>query len=162
MVAEPSLRRSDERGETLIELLVAMLILGTTVVAIVGGLGTSIVVSDLHRKETTAGAELRTYAEAIEGGLAAAPTSYVACARPEAYAAPPGFESVDGYTATVTAVSYWEADGSDRAAFSPECLRDSGVQALTLQVSTDSGQQTTETLELVIRSPCRPTDRRCG
>jgi prepilin-type N-terminal cleavage/methylation domain-containing protein len=48
------LPRDSSSGETLVELLVAMSILGVAVVALVSGIGTSVLVSDVHRKEATA------------------------------------------------------------------------------------------------------------
>jgi type II secretory pathway pseudopilin PulG len=63
--------RDDDRGETLIELIVALAIMGITVVAIVSGIATGIVMSDIHRKQATAGAVVRQYAEAIENDVAA-------------------------------------------------------------------------------------------
>ena len=43
-----------DRGESLIELLVAVVILGTAVVAVVGGLGTALMMSTLQRKQAEA------------------------------------------------------------------------------------------------------------
>ena len=61
---------ADERGETLLELLVALMIMSIALVAIVGGLVISIHVSDVHRKQATAGALVRNYAEAFENSVA--------------------------------------------------------------------------------------------
>src|SRR5215510_16442827 len=64
-------RPPDDRGETLIELLVTVVLLGTAVVAIVAALGTAIRVSDIHRKQANGGAYVRAYAEALETYVAA-------------------------------------------------------------------------------------------
>jgi len=48
-----------ERGETLLELVVAVTIMGLAVAAIVGGMATSIMMSDIHRQEARAGAAAR-------------------------------------------------------------------------------------------------------
>jgi type II secretory pathway pseudopilin PulG len=73
-----SLGWSDDRGESLIEILVAVLILGLTVAAVMGGLLTSVKVSDLHRKQATAGADVRSYAESVTRAVAS-PGGYKTC-----------------------------------------------------------------------------------
>jgi type II secretory pathway pseudopilin PulG len=104
-----------DRGETLIELMVAMMIMGTAILALLGGLATAIRVADIHRKQATAGALVRDLAEAIQTEVAASPSAYRACADRSQYGStfdPPE----DGYAPTVA-----------------------------------------ETLDIIIRKPCRPT-----
>ena len=55
------LERGD-RGDTLIEVLVAVSILGIAMVAITGGMATSIIVSDVHHKESVSGTALANFA----------------------------------------------------------------------------------------------------
>ena len=50
-----------ERGESLLELMISVTILGVAVVAVVAGLGTAVLVSDAHRKQATAGAEIAAH-----------------------------------------------------------------------------------------------------
>jgi type II secretory pathway pseudopilin PulG len=139
------------RGETLIELLVSMTILGITVVALVGGIGTSIVVSDLHRKQAVAGVVVRSYAEAIESSVDAATSSYASCASTATYATPANFTAPSGYTASVTGVAYWTGTGYG------VCSAGVGVQKLTLSIRSNDSRAT-ETLDLIIRKPCREVD----
>jgi prepilin-type N-terminal cleavage/methylation domain-containing protein len=151
------LARGDQRGETLIELLVAMSILGVAVVALVSGIGTSVVVSDVHRKEATAGATVRTYAEAIETAVDAPTTGYdLSCAGVSAYATPAGFSVPTGFTARVTAIQYWNG-----TAFGSTCSADVGVQKLSLLVSSVDGRAK-ESLDVIIRLPCRAADQACS
>jgi Tfp pilus assembly protein PilV len=148
MFADPP---RDDRGETLLEILVAVLIMSVAVVVLLGGLGTSIRMSTLHRDQATAGADVRDFAEAIEAAVAASPTAYVACADPTTYT---GIYAVTDprYTARILAVKYWSG-----AAFVDTCTpaSDGGVQQVLLNVSTPDGL-TDETLAVVIRRPCRP------
>ncbi|HJQ47749.1 MAG TPA: type II secretion system protein [Amycolatopsis sp.] len=131
-----------DRGETLLELLVAVVILGIAGVAIAGGLITSVRASDIHRKQATAGAAVRDYAETIETAVDTG-GGYVACGTPAyTYAAPPGFSR------TISQIQYWTG-----SAFQSGCTSDSGLQRLTLQVASSDGRAS-EQLVVVIRKPC--------
>jgi type II secretory pathway pseudopilin PulG len=146
------------RGATLIELLVAVTLLGITVVAVMAGLGTSLVVSDVHRKETTAGAEVRSFAEQVENLVTAGTGGYLNCATTSSYpTARPAITTPDnpGYTRAVTAVKYWTG-----SAWTSSCGTDIGLQKLTLQVAATDGRAT-ETLDLVVRKPCSTGQTAC-
>ncbi len=139
-------RSGSERGETLIELLITVMILGTAVVALVGGLVLAVRVSAMHREQATAGAAVRAFAEALQSHVAATPTGYLDCADETAYdgiytGAPAG------YVPEVTAVAYWNG-----AAFVSTCTTDTGVQRVSLRVTS---QNASETLDVVLRKPCR-------
>jgi len=60
------MRRRGEVGETLVELLVAVSILGLSVVTIVAALGTGILTSDVAAKQGQVQAALRTAAEEVK------------------------------------------------------------------------------------------------
>jgi Tfp pilus assembly protein PilV len=145
---------TDERGETLLEVLLAVAIMGVAVVAIMAGLSTSVLMSDIHRKQATTAATVRAYAEAIQHSVADG--KYVACAGPSSYAVPAGFDAPDGYAATVVGGSlrYWNGTG-----WQVSCGTDSGLQRLDIQVSSD---RATERLQIIIRKPCRIGDSPCG
>lgn len=139
------LPRRDERGESLLELLMAVSIMGIALVAIVGGLVASILMTDIHRKQATAGMYVRDYAEAIANEVAA-PEGYQNCAAASTYGS--GFTATDGFTPSVVSVQYW--DGST---WQPECATDSGLQQLTLQVRSQDSRAT-ERVVIVVRKPC--------
>jgi type II secretory pathway pseudopilin PulG len=141
--------RSDS-GETLIELVVAMAIMSTAVVAVLGCLVTGVMVSDIHRKQSTADVTLHNYAEAITrtvdtGGY---PTG---CAALSVSFTPPS-----GYSATITKVGYWSG-----SAWSSGCTTDSGLRQLTLQVASNDSRAV-EKLVIVVRKPCGLADSLCG
>ncbi|MDQ1465055.1 MAG: hypothetical protein QOC73_1996, partial [Actinomycetota bacterium] len=71
-----------DRGESLLELLVAIAIMGIAAVAIFGALLTSVKVSDYHRKQTSAGADVHNLAEKLTQYAA---TGYAPCATAAMY-----------------------------------------------------------------------------
>ena len=152
-----SSRRRDDRGETLIELVVAVVILSTAVIALMGGLATGIRVSDIHRKQANAGSYVRAFAEAVESKVAESSTGYTACTGATTPAAlyEATFANPAGYERHVTGVAYWN---SATSTFVPcPAAGDTGVQRVSLQVRSADGRAS-ETLDVVIRKPCRAGD----
>jgi Tfp pilus assembly protein PilE len=146
----------NDRGETLIELLATIAVMGTAVVAIIGATGTAIRLSDVHRNQAKAGAYLREFAEAIEARVAASPTGYQSCATTGSYSGPSVYAPTDtSYSATATNVRVWDGAGNWLAS-GAGCM-DRGVQRVSLRVQR-AGDTAGETLDIVIRRPCRPTD----
>ena len=147
-------RLRGDAGVTLVELLVTVVILGVDFVAILGGMATGMVVSDLHRKQATSETIIRSYAEAVK----AAP--YAVCAGTAAYAAlavgysvPAGLRPT--YAVSVTAVSYWQPGGSTGSFVSSlgTCPgSDNGLQSVTLRVSSSDGRDS-ESMQVVKRKP---------
>jgi len=148
--------RAGDRGESLLELLVAVAIMGVAVVAVLGGLATAVRMTDIHRKQATAGATVHAYAEAVQGRVVT--SGYVPCASSVTYAAPAGFAAPVDYVASVVAGSmrYWSG-----TAWQGSCATDQGLQQLTLQVTSADGR-VAEQLVITIRRPCRLTDAVCS
>jgi type II secretory pathway pseudopilin PulG len=149
-----------EQGETLIELLVTIAIMSTAVVAIVGGLMVAIRVSDLHRKQVTAGAAVRAFAEKLEQAVDGTPSGYVDCASTASYTSIANAITTQyaGFTATITSadghpIKYWNSSTSTFVTTCPET--DQGLQQISIQVSgTSSMGKVTEKLNVVLRKPC--------
>jgi prepilin-type N-terminal cleavage/methylation domain-containing protein len=145
----PGETRAD-RGETLLELLVALAIMSVAVVALVGGLGTSIVMSDIHRKQATAGMILRNYAEAVTATVDAG--GYPAGCAPLVTA----FTAPSGFSAKAMSVHFWTPSG-----WMSSCGTDTGLRQLELQVaSLDS--RAVEKLVIEVRKPCGLADPLCA
>jgi type II secretory pathway pseudopilin PulG len=133
-------RLTDDSGTSMLEVLVAVVILAIAASAVLGALLTSITVSDVHRKQTTAGAVAQDYAEQIAGA------GYVECAGPGTYALAPASVPVPaGYSASL-AVEYWSG-----SAWSGSCTS-TGLQRVTVSVSSDDGRAT-ERAVVVVRQP---------
>jgi type II secretory pathway pseudopilin PulG len=141
-----------EEGATLVETLVAVVILGVAAVAILAGLQLSVTASDIHRKQTSDGAYVRGYAEKIEQYLDVS-ANYVKCAGADAYSpAVVGYAVPAGHSAQQAAAVPLAGDGS--VATTGTCpARDQGVQRLRLTVSSADGRAA-ETLTIVVRRAC--------
>ncbi|HJQ04580.1 MAG TPA: type II secretion system protein [Nocardioides sp.] len=145
-------RLRDDRGETLIELLVAVVILGIAGVAVMAGFELSVKSSDLGRKQANGGSYVRSLAEAIQNSVTSS-GGYQSCAAANAYLT----NSVKtqaglpaSYAATQTAAKSW--NGSAWAS----CGSDNGSQQLTLSVTSPGTgvHVATETLTFIVRKPC--------
>ena len=144
-------QQANDEGETLIELIIAVAIMGIAVVAIVSGLVTSILMSDVHRKQATAATYVRDYAEAIENVVAGG--GYAACnATSYAGTAVAGFDATKYQKSFVTgSAKYW--NGTSWQSICPAV--DAGLQQMVLQVNSIDNRAT-ETLAIIVRNPCGP------
>jgi type II secretory pathway pseudopilin PulG len=136
--------------------LVALAILGIAGVAILAGLQLSVMASDIHRKETSDGAYVRSYAEAIEHYLDTT-GNYVTCAGANTYSpATVGYTVPAGHSAQQAAAVPLAGDGSAGACPGG----DRGVQRVRLSVGSGDGRAT-EKLTIVVRRSCG-TGTSCG
>jgi type II secretory pathway pseudopilin PulG len=153
-------RRRSQRGSTLAEAVVAMAILVTAGVSIVSGLAGASFASDTHRKEVTADAVIRSYAEVIKERSQLG--FYVPCASAGAYATPlGGWTPPSGYTATIDPagpIQYWHTAGgfttncSTAAACTGANTCDNGAQLLSLVAMSLDGRDS-ESLQVIVRTP---------
>jgi Tfp pilus assembly protein PilV len=141
--------RSDS-GETLVEVLVAVVILGLAVVSILGGFGTALRVGVLHRDTAKEDSILRSYGEDIVNA------GYQQCTPAGTGSAPTySSQTIDGYVASVTNVAYWTS-GSNPATFGGCANDSSGAEKVTIQVVAPAVNgvthtQLTESLDIFVR-----------
>jgi prepilin-type N-terminal cleavage/methylation domain-containing protein len=102
-------RAQDADGFSLIELLIAIVVLGVGVVAVVSAMSTTIVVVDVHRSLSAGETITRNYVDAVKAKALAA-TTYTKC--PLIADVTPTF-SASGYVVTVTGVEYWLPDANN-------------------------------------------------
>ena len=148
--------RNDDRGETLVELVVAVAILGIAAVAILGGLMMTIQSSVMHRNDASGGAYVRSFAEAIQTDVDN--NGYKTCANAlSGYAGVAVPDLPSGYTKTVTAVQSWNGSAWGL------CTAD-GIQRLELQVRTtgDALHRADEKLTVILRRPCNGSAATAG
>lgn len=126
--------QGSDRGITLLELLITMVLMSLAFATVLGGMGLFLKSANNQRSMAGLDADIRTYAEA----LMASPYSECADAATYERAMQDLADSMD-VTATVD-VAYW--DGNVPAAFGPACSTDLGVQQLTVTLRASDGVTT--------------------
>ena len=159
---------SSEAGETLVEVMVAMVVLGISMVAIVGALLVTTRIGSYNQKTSEADLVLRDYAEMLKGrgtttiGSTTYNATYLPCDTLGTTGSYPAFTPPDphqDYTATITSISFlngytgttpvWKAQSQGCPAGG-----DQGLQKLTLKVSAPNGggNGASETTSIVKRN----------
>jgi type II secretory pathway pseudopilin PulG len=146
-VATNGRRGAGHRGETLVETLLTVVLLGILASGIVGALFTTIRVSDLDAQQAVAEPLIRSYAEAWRR-VPYAPCTAGSSVDPYAATAPPGFTLPSGASASVISVRFWDGTSTAPASFVATCPAggDQGFQQLTLRVQTRRGPAQTLTI----------------
>ena len=149
-----------EEGFTLVEVLVALVMVSVAVVAIVTGVLTSVTISDFHRREATVDSLLRSTAESLQ---------YKDCGTTADYNNT--IQQTAGYQVTVVQVRYWDgvSDSSPASVSSwptdpsniPSCAQtprvDNGLQQIVLDVNVTGpgGVSVDESLPILKRTEAR-------
>ena len=135
MTTKPPKKRED-RGDTLIEVLCTIVILGSAIAALLTGLGTTVLSSARHRDQATGNALLRSYAEAVKQSTRA---GYINCAT--------------SYNVAATAYTLpggWDPP-TNQVVTPPGCPggTDPGTQRVTITIVTP--RNVAQSLDIVVR-----------
>jgi prepilin-type N-terminal cleavage/methylation domain-containing protein len=146
--------RRDQRGETLIESLLSILILAMIAMAAYSGYTLVIRQTSDHKSSASAGALLRSAAEQLQSpDFAYVPRA--GCAGGSTYAAPAPKVTAAGWTVKVTTVQFWTGasttpSSNPTVAFSSTCPAtagdDLGLQQLELTVTGPHGYADSTTI----------------
>lgn len=145
-------RFKDERGETLSELLMTILIMGIAFVSILAGLGTAIALSGVHRGQANADVVIVSAADAVKSQTQ---NAYVACnlATTSSYSPTTGVTLPSGWTAanlTITSVKGWNGTAF---ATCTSGSTDNKIELVTVQAVTPGTPSTTESVDVLKRNP---------
>jgi type II secretory pathway pseudopilin PulG len=153
-------RRRDE-GETLVELIVAIAILGIAGVAVLAGMMLNVRASSLNRSQAGGGAYVRSAAEAIQksvdasGGFATCANAVVNSGAGTYWSAANAlFSPTDvsnGYSVKILQVQSWQGAGTGWGS-----CNTTGTQRIQIQVTTlgTLAGPAVETLYVALRKPC--------
>ncbi|MBM0126249.1 PulJ/GspJ family protein [Pimelobacter simplex] len=137
--------RDHERGDTLVEVMVAVAILGIAAVAIMAGLTLSASISGKDRGQSTSTTDVRNFAEYIESEVASG--AFVS----SGLYTWPGNSSVE----VVQAECLSKASATTASPVWGSCPSDGGLQKLKLK-ATANGM--VETLTIVVAKRCGVSD----
>jgi hypothetical protein len=149
-----------ESGETLVELMITVAIMGLSMVAILGAIWTTLRVADFNSKTSSADVVLRGFAETLKEPEATNTFKYVPCTVPGGEVTYPAYEPAalySHYDATITNIRYLTGyNASNEPTWADACpATDLGLQELTLRVvgpDNDPEVKGTETVTVIKRN----------
>lgn len=107
----------EERGETLVEVMITIMVIAVGLVAVVAAMGSMIIASDTHRTLAIGEVVIRDYGDSIKAraGVPVSTAAYIRC--PDAAALQPAaadYSPPTGWDATaIVGVEYWIPDEAD-------------------------------------------------
>ena len=135
-----------DAGDTLVELVVAVAILGIAFAAILGGFATSVTASDFHQKQAQAEALIHNFAEHLASTDTTDPDAYQACTAatlpnypvPSTDAYPVGATPATSLYQWTVSVQFWANAPTQPPMWSSTCpaTGDAGLQQVQITVTT--------------------------
>lgn len=132
-----------DRGDTLIEVVIAIAIIGITVSALLAALITALTSSGVHRSLTNLDTTLRSNAEEAKYLIELQPSAWFQDGAPVTSTTYNGhtipFSTPSGYAIVISGIEYWNSstDGFDASYTSP--VDTTGYQLLILKATAPSG-----------------------
>ena len=145
--SERGVKSKSESGDTLVEILIALSVIGVTAVALLGAFATSISASNEHRNLATLDTVLKSFAETATFQIQQQSNPlYASCA--STYTLNPPFSPPANYSVAITGVTYWTG-----TTFASSCSSGSPnpQQITATATNTSSGSQTS--LNFVVADP---------
>ena len=136
-----------QRGETLVELIITVVIMAISLGAVTLGIITMVRTSDQHRRSVRASNEAMTIAELIDA------MPYVACGSNPSYFPPPGYTTPTNFTVTVTRQNLVSRTATTPT-FANACPAggDQGAQQLTVRVTkSDPGSMSVSEQVVIVK-----------
>lgn len=151
--------RRGEAGETLIELMATVILLGLAVTLIISGIWTAIAVSDQNQKASRVNLYLHDYAEQLKSPLDA--YAYIECATKSGGSRPyPNYQGLlpAGFTVKVVDITFLTPtkngsgglDEHTACQLSGTTDRDPGLQRITLEAKSPATSKFARTEQLVL------------
>jgi type II secretory pathway pseudopilin PulG len=138
-----------ERGDTMVEILLSLIVLGLTSVALLIGFSTTISASAEHRQLASANLAINNYSQQVTAGIEADSALFTCpgtAYTPASFMAALGITTTAPYSPTITSIQYWNPTTE---AFGPTCVVNAS-ELITVSVSSGSKN---ETLSFVVDSP---------
>lgn len=135
---------SADRGDTLLEVLIALAVVAIAATALIGGVLSSITASSAHRSLAINDADLKSFADAAQNQIQRqANPLFVDCATTYAVTPPP---LPANYVVSITGIQYWNG-----TAFAATCPGGNAPQLITLTATSPT--QVQSALSFVVRQP---------
>lgn len=146
-------RSGRDRGESLLEILMTVAIMGICFAALLAGLGVSVLTSGLHREQAYDGSYLRVLAERVEAqpfdSCSVAPTGTDYSASVDGVV-PPGA----GFAPEIVSVEHWDGSGFSDTDFTGACPASDSLQRVEIRVlSPDPRAEDLQTFLVLKRMP---------